>query len=186
MKSKPKQGRMAESPGHQAETNAQNWVRKPVFPPIATAPKLNRTSMVARPWERIKLFSAQRKQRREKMQERTQDRQYERRAVARDGESVKLVAWQRDGRMRRAVLFMLTVVQTAVAGVLTIDSLPMHGDTLLERMVLILFTVLFFWVSAGFWPVIKAISAFVSSRAFFTSLFVLTQELTTTFSIFGT
>ena len=150
MKIKPQKDRAAPSP-QSAESAAQTWVRKPVFPPISTAPKLNRTSMVARPWERIKLFSAQRREQRNVKQDQQQERQHERRAMARDGSSPKLVEWQRDGRMRRAVLFMLTFVQTAVAGVLTIDSLPMHGDTLLERMVLILFSVLFFWVSAGFW-----------------------------------
>src|SRR6202008_2517144 len=108
--------------------------------------KLNRTSMVARPWERIKLFSAKRKEQRHVHHEHQHERLQERRAVARDGSSPRLVEWQRDGRMRRAVLFMLTFVQTAIAGVLTIDSLPMHGETLLERLVVILFTVLFFWV----------------------------------------
>ena len=147
MKSKSQQERAAGTAIESAETGTQTWVRKPVFPPISTAPKLNRTSMVARPWESIKLFSRRRKDQHENQQERLQ----ERRAVARDGSSPRLVEWQRDGRMRRAVLFMLTFVQTAIAGVLTIDSLPMHADTLLERMVLILFTVLFFWVSAGFW-----------------------------------
>ncbi len=143
MKFKSLQDRTADPAIHSDDAGAQTWVRKPVFPPISTAPKLNRTSMVARPWERIKLFSRGRKDQRDAMQER--------RAVARDGSSPRLVEWQRDGRMRRAVLFMLTFVQTAIAGVLTINSLPMHGDTLLERMVLILFMVLFFWVSAGFW-----------------------------------
>ncbi len=146
MNSKSQQDGTAGPPGNSAgptDAASPNWVRKPVFPPISTAPLVNRTSMVARPWERIKLFSAQRKQSREARQER--------RAVARDGSSPQLVEWQRDGRMRRAVLFTLTFVQTAIAGVLTIDSLPMHGETLLERMVVILFTVLFFWVSAGFW-----------------------------------
>ncbi len=147
MKSKSQQEKAAGTAIQSAETGTQTWVRKPVFPPISTAPKLNRTSMVARPWESIKLFSRRRKDQHENQQERLQ----ERRAVARDGSSPRLVEWQRDGRMRRAVLFMLTFVQTAIAGVLTIDSLPMHADTLLERMVLILFTVLFFWVSAGFW-----------------------------------
>jgi len=147
MKSKSQQEKAASTAIQSAETGTQTWVRKPVFPPISTAPKLNRTSMVARPWESIKLFSRRRKDQHENQQERLQ----ERRAVARDGSSPRLVEWQRDGRMRRAVLFMLTFVQTAIAGVLTIDSLPMHADTLLERMVLILFTVLFFWVSAGFW-----------------------------------
>ena len=145
MKSKSQKDRTAGPSPLPTDTAsaAPTWVRKPVFPPISTAPKLNRTSMVARPWERIKLFASQRKDKHEAL--------HERRAVARDGSSPQLVEWQRDGRMRRAVLFMLTFVQTAVAGVLTIDSLPMHGNTLLERMVLILFTVLFFWVSAGFW-----------------------------------
>ena len=168
MKSKSQQENTTDPaiPKH-GETLAQTWVRKPVFPPISTAPRLNRTSMVARPWERIKLFSRSRKDQREYQPESQhefrhesqhesqydsqQARLQERRAVARDGSSPRLVEWQRDGRMRRAVLFMLTFVQTAIAGVLTIDSLPMHGDTILERMVLILFTVLFFWVSAGFW-----------------------------------
>ncbi|HEX8955493.1 MAG TPA: glucans biosynthesis glucosyltransferase MdoH [Burkholderiaceae bacterium] len=142
MNSKSQQGNTMEPPSR-PEATSPTWVRKPVFPPISTAPLVNRTSMVARPWERIKLFSARRKESREARQER--------RAVARDGSSPQLVEWQRDGRMRRAVLFMLTFVQTAIAGVLTIDSLPKHGDTLLERMVVILFTILFFWVSAGFW-----------------------------------
>ena len=127
-----------------------SWVRKPVFPPIATAPELNRTSMVARPWSRMNLhvglFSRWGRRNAE-----VRETALERREVARGGSSAKLVEWQRDGRMRRAVLFMLTVLQTAIAGVLMIESLPTHAETLLERLVLILFLVLFFWVSAGFW-----------------------------------
>ncbi len=122
------------------------WIRRDVFPPIATAPQLNRTSMVARPWKRFNPLAGL-----ERQMTSAREAGLERRRVARTGRSAELVEWQRDGRVRRVVLLTLTLVQTAVAGVLMIDSLPAQGGTLLERMVLMLFLILFFWVSAGFW-----------------------------------
>jgi membrane glycosyltransferase len=135
-----------DPPSRSLEGAHATWIRRDVFPPIATAPQLNRTSMVARPWRRFNLFASLGRK-----ASNAREAGQERRRVARTGRSAELVEWQRDGRVRRIVLLALTLVQTAVAGALMMESLPAHGGTLLERLVLVLFLILFFWVSAGFW-----------------------------------
>jgi membrane glycosyltransferase len=55
------------------------------------------------------------------------------------------------GRLRRSVLAVLTVGATAAATWGMAAVLPYHGRQVVEVIVLVLFAVLFFWVSAGFW-----------------------------------
>ncbi|MEO6750010.1 MAG: glucans biosynthesis glucosyltransferase MdoH, partial [Casimicrobiaceae bacterium] len=52
---------------------------------------------------------------------------------------------------RRLALVVLIIGQTYIATVLMKSVLPYHGRQLLEIPILILFAVLFGWVSAGFW-----------------------------------
>ncbi|HEX5392342.1 MAG TPA: glucans biosynthesis glucosyltransferase MdoH [Rhodocyclaceae bacterium] len=58
------------------------------------------------------------------------------------------------GRLRRTMLVVLTVSQTALAAWSMTSVLPYHGTQPLEVAILILFSVLFFWISAGFWTAI--------------------------------
>jgi membrane glycosyltransferase len=62
--------------------------------------------------------------------------------------------WQRTGAIRRAVLGVLTLAQTAFATEFMSAVLPYHGRQPLEVAILVLFAVLFCWVSAGFWTAV--------------------------------
>lgn len=59
--------------------------------------------------------------------------------------------WHRAGVLRRSVLLVLIAVQTALAAYFMAGALPYDGRQPLEFALLALFSVLFAWVSAGFW-----------------------------------
>ncbi len=59
--------------------------------------------------------------------------------------------WHPAGSHRRWFLLGLVVAQTALATYFMTKVLPYHGADLLEIAILVLFAVLFSWVSAGFW-----------------------------------
>jgi len=59
--------------------------------------------------------------------------------------------WRRIGLARRTVLVALIVGQTYFATDLMTAILPYHGRQPLEIPILILFAILFGWISAGFW-----------------------------------
>lgn len=59
--------------------------------------------------------------------------------------------WRRAGSRRRMVLLAGVTVQTAVATWYMKGVLPYQGGNLLEILILILFALLFGWVSSGFW-----------------------------------
>lgn len=60
-------------------------------------------------------------------------------------------AWHVAGTLRRFVLIALTVAQTCVGAYFMTAVLPYHGSQPLEMAVLVVFAILFCWVSAGFW-----------------------------------
>ncbi len=60
----------------------------------------------------------------------------------------------RVGALRRAVLGVAVATQTYLATDFMTAVLPYHGSQLLEIAVLVLFAVLFCWISAGFWTAI--------------------------------
>ncbi len=68
--------------------------------------------------------------------------------------------------LRRLALFLLVVGQTFVATHFMRQILPYHGGQALEVAVLALFSILFLWVSAGFWTAIMGFVQllFYSSR----------------------
>ena len=66
--------------------------------------------------------------------------------------------WHAVGTFRRVVLLGLVVAQTYIATNFMVAVLPYHGQQPLEIMMLILFAILFAWVSGGFWT---AIAGFV-------------------------
>jgi membrane glycosyltransferase len=67
------------------------------------------------------------------------------------GAPVAASDWHRAGTLRRSLLLALTAAQTSVAAWCMSSVLPYHGAYALELAVLVLFVVLFGWVSAGFW-----------------------------------
>jgi membrane glycosyltransferase len=58
------------------------------------------------------------------------------------------------GALRRLVLLVLVLGQTAAGAYLMTAVLPYHGERPLELAILALFTVLFTWVSFGFWTAV--------------------------------
>jgi membrane glycosyltransferase len=59
--------------------------------------------------------------------------------------------WRGRASRRRLLLAALIVGQTAVATDYMMQILPYHGNDALEVAILVLFAVLFAWISAGFW-----------------------------------
>ena len=60
-------------------------------------------------------------------------------------------AWHAAGTRRRSVLLLLIAAQTALAAYFMAGVLPYGGRQPLEAALLLVFTILFAWVSAGFW-----------------------------------
>lgn len=82
------------------------------------------------------------------------------------GRRVKPIGQQRPhvGTPRRVMLGVLTLTQTLLATGSMTAVLPYHGTQPLEIVVLILFAVLFAWVSAGFWMAVVGFVLLVSKR----------------------
>lgn len=60
-------------------------------------------------------------------------------------------SWKGAGRRRRTLLTLLVVAQTYVASYYMTAVLPYHGTTPLELAELIIYAILFAWISFGFW-----------------------------------
>jgi membrane glycosyltransferase len=69
-----------------------------------------------------------------------------------------------DGFGRRSMLTLLTFGQTVLATWSMTAVLPYHGSRPMEIAVLILFALLFFWVSAGFWTAIMGFFVLLTGR----------------------
>lgn len=112
--------------------------------PLRFAPPLNRASMVPHPWGPLNPLA------------RWLRSFAQRRPAASAPEEVVDApdprgAWQHNGNIRRIVLLLLMLVQTAFATSFMRQVLPYQGATAVEAALLALFAVLFCWVSAGFW-----------------------------------
>jgi membrane glycosyltransferase len=120
---------------------------------IVTTPPLSRSSMVPQPWARgwvarllrpwggdLILRGAARERRAEEPTGEPDGRR-----------DTHLGAWHRAGMRRRVVLLGLVIIQTVVATEFMSAVLPYHGGQPIETLLLVLFAILFGWVSAGFW-----------------------------------
>jgi len=107
---------------------------------LNTAPPLNRTSMSPRRWppKFWQVASSWATPRRD------------RRADSPDPRG----SWHRTAAIRRSVLGLLVLAQTAFATDFMSAVLPYHGRQPLEIAILVLFAILFCWVSAGFWTAV--------------------------------
>ncbi|HEX7635943.1 MAG TPA: glycosyltransferase, partial [Noviherbaspirillum sp.] len=110
--------------------------------PLPFAPPLNRASMVPHPWGPLNPLARW-------MQPFSQRRQTVPDDVA-DAPDPRGI-WQHNGNIRRLVLLLLMLAQTAFATSFMRQILPYQGTTLVEAAMLALFALLFCWVSAGFW-----------------------------------
>ena len=107
---------------------------------LNTGPALNRTSMMPRRWP-PKFWQVKSWWRRPAR---------DRRADSPDPQG----RWHRVGGLRRAVLGLLVLAQTVFATDFMTAVLPYHGTQPLEIAILVMFAILFCWVSAGFWTAV--------------------------------
>ncbi|HEY2864374.1 MAG TPA: glucans biosynthesis glucosyltransferase MdoH [Casimicrobiaceae bacterium] len=118
---------------------------------LVTAPPLTRTSMVPRAWPRGLLMKSF-------LRFARRDEPPSSAAGGPQAEGVKPARrperrqdWRRAATFRRLVLMGLIVSQTYIASNFMVAVLPYHGRQPLEIAILVLFAILFGWVSAGFW-----------------------------------
>lgn len=119
---------------------------------LVTAPPLTRTSMVPRAWPRGLLARwflrfARHDGARAQAPDGSRGDGTDRIAPA----PPRREGWRRAATFRRIVLMGLIVSQTYIASSFMIAVLPYHGRQPLEIAILVLFAILFGWVSAGFW-----------------------------------
>ncbi|MFO1395655.1 MAG: glucans biosynthesis glucosyltransferase MdoH [Burkholderiales bacterium] len=107
------------------------------FPRLVTTPPMRRTSMVPRPWPA----------------------RGEHDKATGDG---KRKRWYFVANRRRLVLLALALAQTWLATALMGAVLPYHGQQPLEVAILVLFAILFTWVSLGFWTALAGFLVIVS------------------------
>jgi membrane glycosyltransferase len=67
------------------------------------------------------------------------------------------VPWEKAARLRRVILLGLIVVTSLIASAHMADVLPHLGTTWLELAVVIVFAILFAWISIGFWEAIAGL-----------------------------
>jgi membrane glycosyltransferase len=67
------------------------------------------------------------------------------------------IPWQRTARLRRLLLLGLILVTSFIASAHMADVLPHRGTTWLELAVVIVFAILFAWISIGFWEALAGL-----------------------------
>ena len=72
--------------------------------------------------------------------------------------------WSGAATWRRLALVTLTLGQTWVATSFMIQILPYHGRPWLELVTLLLFAILFAWISAGFWTALAGFTTLATRR----------------------
>jgi len=100
---------------------------------LVTTPPLNRASMAPRSWGRDNQAPPQTPLR---------------------GQQASQVAgakWRHTANRRRVTLLSLVLIQTYFATAFMADVLPYQGRQPMEIAILLLFSILFAWISAGFW-----------------------------------
>ena len=122
---------------------------------LVSTPPLNRTSMVPKPWPRNRLLRLFRSIKHHLLRPRGQlaTRRKAESGVRPDSPDPR-GRWHRVGTFRRMLLLALVITQTFLATHFMTAVLPYHGSEPLEMAVLVLFAILFAWVSAGFWTAI--------------------------------
>jgi len=61
------------------------------------------------------------------------------------------IKWRPSAWIRRTLLITIVLAQTLIGGYYMIAILPYHGGNLIEQGLIVLFTLLFTWISVGFW-----------------------------------
>ncbi|MBU4609093.1 glucans biosynthesis glucosyltransferase MdoH [Achromobacter sp. GG226] len=120
---------------------------------MLAAPELARASMVPEPWTTNPLVRAWSRARGKAERRRSEPRQ-----------SDDARGWRAAGHFRRSVLLVLVFAQTAVATWYMRGVLPYQGGQWLEIAILLLFALLFCWVSSGFWTALMGFVQLMKGR----------------------
>jgi membrane glycosyltransferase len=120
-------------------------------PRLNSTPTLKRASMVTRPWSRNPMVRVLRSIGGRLFGQRGLLVSREADADVKPDSPDPVGHWRRAGTIRRLILLALMLGQTYVATYYMTAVLPYHGTHVLEIFILILYAVLFAWVSAGFW-----------------------------------
>ncbi len=126
-------------------SDAQGRVR------VVTTPPLERTSMVPGSWPPRMFWSLRRKGNRTAG---NADRGSHTAARASADSPDPRGRWHYAGMFRRIVLGLVLFAQTFLATDFMTSVLPYHGRQPLEVGILVLFAILFCWVSSGFWTAV--------------------------------
>ncbi|MCC7079071.1 MAG: glucans biosynthesis glucosyltransferase MdoH [Burkholderiales bacterium] len=118
---------------------------------IPTTPPLKRTSIAPSSWPQSLLRRVLRVRR-------------VRNVDAEAGPPAQDARLHRDGAVRRLSLLMLTIGQTWIATDFMTTVLPYQGRQPLEIAILVLFAILFGWVSAGFWTALAGFFLLLTGR----------------------
>jgi len=131
---------------------------------VVSTPTLHRTSMAPRAWPPTLFGHFFRSVKRYMFPARPRvERRQKPRSAAQPSPDAK-GRWHWVGTWRRVALAIVVLAQTYVATEFMKAVLPYHGEKLLEVAILILFAVLFCWVSSGFWTAIMGFLMLVSGR----------------------
>lgn len=122
---------------------------------LVTVPPISRTSMMPQPWPRYALWRLFRRAKAQTVRYRGQlvTRKENEEDVRPDAVPAR-GRWHRSGTVRRVLLLGLALAQTYVATHFMTLVLPYHGTQPLEIAILVLFAILFGWISAGFWTAV--------------------------------
>lgn len=120
---------------------------------LASMPPLKRASFTTRPWSTNPFRRVGQALSRWLYGERGQFVAADPAEVTPDSPSTDR-AWWTSGAIRRTTLLLLVLAQTTVATYYMTAVLPYHGAHALEMLMLVLYAVLFGWVSGGFWTAV--------------------------------
>jgi len=132
---------------------------------LVTTPPLNRRSMVPQTWSRGWLARCLYPWRaRHILRGGRRDQRHDEDYAPGQESTDPQGEWHRTGVVRRVALLALVITQTIVATNFMSAVLPYHGRQPLELALLVLFAILFGWVSAGFWTAIAGFFLLVIGR----------------------
>ncbi|GAC1628595.1 MAG: glucans biosynthesis glucosyltransferase MdoH [Nevskia sp.] len=130
---------------------------------LASTPPLKRASFTTRPWSTNPLKRLSQALGRLLYGTRGQFVTADRAEVTPDSPATDRTWWAA-GAVRRTTLLLLVVAQTVVATYYMTAVLPYHGAHGLEIAMLILYAILFGWVSGGFWTAMMGFLLLLSGR----------------------
>lgn len=118
---------------------------------LASMPPLKRASFTSRPWSSNPLRALLRSIGRLLLGNRSAAGHAGDPGLPTPDSPAPVGAWHVAASIRRFILVFLVIAQTTVATYYMMAVLPYHGRHALEVAMLILYAILFAWVSAGFW-----------------------------------